>query len=98
MDDEVKVLPNVVVLPLMVLKAFFRIFVEHGFVNSTDEADVFRVLNNPNVDVSQLSESIDNNSEDDVQQDCNNEQEEGQIVERPEVETLGVLRDGSLSW
>jgi len=98
MDDEVKVLPNVVVLPLMVLKAFFRIFVEYGFVNSTDEADVLRVLNNPNVDVSQLSESIDNNSEDDVQQDCNNEQEEGQIVERPEVETLGVLRDGSLSW
>lgn len=98
MDDKVKVIPNIVVTQHMALKAYIGIFVKHSFVNSTDETDVFGVINNPNVDVSKLSKSINDNTEDDVQQDCDNEQEEGQIIKRPEVETLSVFWDSSLSW
>lgn len=76
MNDKVKVLPNVVVLFLMVLKALFGIFIKHSFVYSANETCVLSVSDNSDVNVSQLSESIDNNTENDVEQDCNDKQEE----------------------
>lgn len=65
-------------------------------VDSADEAVVFDIVKFVLGCISQLGEGIDNNTENNVEQDCDNDQEESQIKDRPEVETLTILFNGSL--
>lgn len=96
MYDEVQVPPNIVVILLMKLESLFSVFIKNSFVDSADKAGVLRVLYDLKIYFSQLRERIDDNSEDDIQQNCDNKQEERKIVERPEVEALSVFRNCSL--
>jgi hypothetical protein len=92
-DDEVDVLPLVVVLRLVREEAGLRLPVKGLLVDVANEAVVPHVIVSLTLVVSQLGEGVDDDTEDDVEQDCDDQEEEGQIVDRPEVETLAVLRD-----
>lgn len=80
MNDKVEIFPNIVVRYLMMIEAFFRIPFKSWFFNSANEANILCVVYNSNIDISQLCESIDNNTENNIQQNCNNQKEERQII------------------
>ena len=76
MNDEVKVLPNVVVIFLMELKAFFRFSVKLLFLNIADEAEIFHIFNGLRFLISELCKCINDDTENNVEQDCNNDHKE----------------------
>ena len=76
---------------LVILEALISISIKSLLFDTTNETNVFGVFNDTDIDVSQLSESINNNTEDNIQQNCNNQKEERQIINRSEVETLSIL-------
>ena len=80
----------------MILEALISISIKSLLFDTTNETNVFGVFNDTDIDVSQLSESINNNTEDNIQQNCNNQKEERQIINRSEVETLRILRNSRL--
>jgi hypothetical protein len=75
------------------LEAALHLSVELLLLDVANEAKVPHVVVSLLLVVSQLGEGVDDDTEDDVQQDCDDEEEEGQIVDRTEVETLAILRD-----
>jgi hypothetical protein len=95
-NDEVDVLPNTVVILYVVGEPLFGVSFQYWSVDSADEAVVFDIVKFVLGCISQLGEGIDNNTENNVEQDCDNDQEESQIKDSPEVETLTILFDGSL--
>ena len=66
-DDEVQVLPNIMVVLDMELKALFGILIKHLPFMVTNEAYVFHVSISFIFDHSQLGESINDNTENDVE-------------------------------
>lgn len=98
MNNEVYVLPDVVIIHRVELKALLCVPVERLPANTTDEANILAVLVSLSLLVSQLCERINNDTEDDIKKNCDDEQEEGQIVGRAEVETLLVLSCCCLRW
>jgi len=98
MDDKVEVLPNIMIIVNMKLKALFGILIEHLPFMVADEAFVFHVSLGIVFLTSQLGESINNNTEDDVEQNCDDDQEECQIINSSEVESLDVFLGSGLSW
>jgi hypothetical protein len=91
MDDEVDVLPLVVILHPMNAKACFTFSLEGLLVGSTDETVVPHVSVGFTLLVSQLREGIDDDTVNNVQQDCDDQQEERQITHSSKVETLSIL-------
>ena len=77
MDDKVQILPNIMIMKNMELKAFFGILIEHLPFMVANEANIFHVRFRFIFKTSQLGESIDDNTENDVEQNCNDDQEEG---------------------
>ena len=98
MDNEVEVLPDVVVVLQVVLEAFFGVSIEYLSVEIANEAEVLDILICLRFKVTKLSEGVDNNTKDDVEQDCDQDQEETQIVASSEIESLLVLTDRRLGW
>ena len=74
----------------------FCVSFQYWSVDAADEAVVFDIGKFGLGCISQLGEGIDNNTENNVEQDCDDDQEESQIKHSPEVETLAILFDGSL--
>jgi len=97
-NDEVDVLPNAVVVLYVVSESLFGVSFQDWPVDAADEAVVFDIAEFVLGGISQLGEGIDNDTENNVEQDCDNDQEESQIKDSPEVETLTILFDGSLCW
>lgn len=80
----------------MVFKAFFRISVESLLFNTANETKIFCVVKDSYVYISQLCKSINDNTKDDIQENCDDKQEEGQIVNGPKVESLRIFRSSRL--
>ena len=97
MDDEVDVLPDIVVILSVVLEALLGISVKSLSADTANEANILAVIVSLTLLVSQLGKCIDDDTEDDVQKNCDDQQEESKIVCRTEVETLSVFRRSSLS-
>ena len=77
MDDKVQILPDIMIILDVELEALFGILIEHLPFMVANEAYVFHVSLGFIFLTSQLSESINDNTENDVQQDCDDDQEEG---------------------
>ena len=76
MDDKVEILPNMVILLDVDIKAFPRITIHNLPVNIADETCILDIIRFFNSFLSQLRKSINNNTEDNIEQDCNDDQEE----------------------
>ena len=98
MNDEVEILPNVVVIFLMELKALLSFSVELLFLDIADKTEVFHIFNSLRFLISKLRKRINDDTENNVEQDCNNDHKEWQIINGSEVEPLNVLRSCGLSW
>jgi hypothetical protein len=98
MDNEIDILPNVMIGDSVVLEALLCVPVERLSIDAANEAHILAIIIGLTLLISQLRKCIDNDTKDDVQQDCDDEQEEGQVVCGSEVETLKVLGCGSLCW
>lgn len=96
MNDEIDVLPNTVVILDVVREPLFCVSFQYWSVDTADEAVVFDIVKFVLGCISQLGEGIDNDTENNIEQDCDNDQEESQIKDSPEVEALNILFDGSL--
>mmetsp|Transcript_6821 Transcript_6821/g.10995 ORF Transcript_6821/g.10995 Transcript_6821/m.10995 type:complete len:259 (-) Transcript_6821:7817-8593(-) len=81
----------------VVLESFVCVAVKHLPVEVTDEAEILDVFVSLGLEVSQLCEGVNDNPEDDVQQNCNQNQEETQVVAGSEVEALQIHVHGRLS-
>jgi len=77
MDDKVQILPDIMIILDVELEALFGILIEHLPFMVANEAYVFHVSLGFIFLTSQLGESINDNTENDVQQDCDDDQEEG---------------------
>lgn len=95
MLDEVHITPAIVVLCLMVNQVVPCSTLQDRSLQSADEALVLRIVFVLIFISTQLRKSVDNDTEDDVEQDCNYEQEEGQVVHQ--ADEVGLLVDGSVS-
>lgn len=67
MNDEVQILPHIVIVFLMEVKPFVCVSVKFLLVNVADEAPVFHILVTGQTFISELGECINNNTEDDIQ-------------------------------
>lgn len=97
MDDEVEVLPDTMVSGNVFIKALFCVSVEHLPIDIANEASVLDVVVCIGFRVSQLSKSVNDDTEDNVQQNCDHDQEEGQVINCSEIKALDILNDSSLS-
>ena len=77
MDDKVQILPDIMIIIDVELEALFGILIEHLPFMVANEAYVFHVSLGFIFLTSQLGKSINDNTENDVQQDCDDDQEEG---------------------
>ena len=77
MDDEVQVLPDIMILSDVELEAFFSVSIEGLSLKVADEAFVLLILKHVHLLTSKLGKRINDNTEDDVEQNCNDDQEEG---------------------
>ena len=80
MDDEVHVLPDVVVVSVMKFETLIGVSVKGLPFNAANEADIPIVIVRLTLLVSQLGKGIDDDTEDDVQQDCDHQEEERQVI------------------
>lgn len=96
MDNEVDILPHIVIGHGMELEALLRVPVKCLSIDAANKAHILAVIIRLSLLISQLRESIDNDTENNVQQNCDDEQKEGQIIGGSEVEALEVLRCSSL--
>jgi hypothetical protein len=76
MNDEIQVLPDAVVISGVMIKAVFCVSVQNLSINATNEASVILIFYNFSSQGSQLSKSINDNTKDNIQQNCNDNQEE----------------------
>ena len=98
MDDKVEVLPYMMILLDVDVKAFPRITIHYLPVNVTYETSVLDVIRFFNGFQSQLCKRINDDTEDNVQQDCDDDQEDREIEDSSEVETLDVFWSSCLRW
>jgi hypothetical protein len=77
MDDKVQILPDIMIILDVELEALFGILIEHLPFMVANEAYVFHVSLGFIFLTSQLGKSINDNTENNVQQDCDDDQEEG---------------------
>jgi hypothetical protein len=77
---------------LMVLEPFICISVKALLFNTANETQVSCVIDDSNIYVSQLSKGIDDDTENDIEKNCDDKQEERQIVNGPEKESLSICR------
>ena len=96
MDDKVDVLPLVVVMRPVRHEAVLRLSVKSLLFTITNKAKILHVNICLALIVSQLSEGIDDNTEDNIQKNCDDQEEEGQIIDRAKVEALAILWYGRL--
>lgn len=80
------------------LKAFLSVPVKSLSADAANETNILAVFIGLTFLVSQLCKCINDDTENNIEQDCDDEQEEGQIVGRTEVETLFVLGGCCLGW
>ena len=97
MDDEVQVLPDTVIFGDVYVKALFCVSVKHLPIDVANEANVFDIIVGLGFLISQLSKSVNDDTKDDVQQYCDHDQEEGQVINCSEIKALDILNDSSLS-
>ena len=88
MDNEVDILPNIVIGHRMELEALLRVPVKRLSIDAANKAHILYVIIRLSLLISQLGKSINNDTENNVQQNCDDKQEEGQIISRSEVEAL----------
>lgn len=96
MDYEVKVVPHVMVVILVLVKACTCHSLQVSSVQSTDEAFI---VSQPKLVIrscTQGCESVDNDTKHHVQENSDDDQEEGQVVSEPDVEGISVFWDESL--
>ena len=97
MDNEVQVLPDTVIFGNVFVKALFCVSVEHLPIDVANEADVFDIIVSIGFLISQLSKSVDDDTKDNVQQYCDHNQEEGQVINSSEIKALDIFNNSSLS-
>lgn len=96
MNDEVQVLPYIVIVLCVEFEALVGVSFKNLPVNIANEAKVVHVLLSLTFLISQLSECIDDDTEDDVEEDSDDDQEECQVICRSEGPTLLILFDSCL--
>ena len=82
----------------MMLKPLIGFSFENLPVQVADEAFVFDILISCGFQVTQLGKGVDDNTEDDVQQNCDHDQEETKIVHTSEIEPLEIGVSCRLGW
>jgi hypothetical protein len=97
-NDEIEILPDIVIIFLMEVKAFICVSVKFLLVDVTDEATIFHIFVTGQTLVSELRERINNNTEDDIQQNCDHKQEKCEIDYSSEIESLNIFCGCCLSW
>jgi len=80
-DYVIDIKPQIVILCDMALKAAFRIFVKSEPIEIANEALVFLVVHDETLLLSQLSKSINDDAEENVEPDDLDNDEEGDVVE-----------------
>jgi hypothetical protein len=98
MDDEIEILPHIMIILLMEVKALVCIPIKLLFINIANETSVLHVFVTSLSLISELGKSINNNTKDNVEQNCNNQKEEGEIHYTSEVESLNIFFCSRLSW
>lgn len=79
-------------------EAFVSVSIECLSLKVANEAFVLLIFKHVHLLTSKLGKRINNNTENDVEQNCNDDQEEGQIVNGSEVEPLDILGSCRLCW
>lgn len=97
-NDEVQILPDIMILSDVELEAFLSISIKCLPLKVANEAFVLLIFKHVHLLTSKLCKRINNNTEDNVKQNCNDDQEECQIVNGSEVEALDVLGSCRLCW
>ena len=95
-DDEVEVLPHLVVVVYVYFEALFSLTVKRLSIDVADEAYVLNVDICVLFEVSQLGKRVNNDTEDNVQQHCLYLDVVGHIEHRLEIEALNVFRHSGL--
>lgn len=98
MNNEIEILPHIMIILLMEVKALICIPIELLFINIANEAQVLHIFFASTPLISQLSKCINNNTKNDIEQNCNNQQEKREVHYRPEIESLQVLSSCCLRW
>jgi hypothetical protein len=75
-DNKVEVLPDIMIVLLVELEALLCVPIKLLLINIANEADVLHILDGLRFLISQLGEGIDDDTENDVQQDCDDDHEE----------------------
>jgi len=92
MDDKVHILPHVVVVLNMYIESFFSLTIKGLPINVADKAHIIDIIVGVLFVFSQQGESVDDNTEDDVQENRDHDDEKAEIEDLSEVEALDVVR------
>lgn len=80
MDDEEQILPQIVLFFDVVNESFFWVFVNILSLETANKADVPHIIFHRIFLFSQLTESVNDDTENDIEEHDNNDQEKWQIV------------------
>lgn len=95
-NDEVNIVPNIVILLPMELEALLRITINLDKIETTDETDVLLIIVIVTLHLSQHSERINNDTKDNVEQNDDDNQEERKVEEESDRECDGIIASTSL--